>query len=121
MRPDQSCLITDFSTVNPEGEHVKIQGERWYKFSVDYPHGGRKFSFEIYARSTEEAHSMVAHIQNWAQPPVQVILTIPSRGPRWLGDAYANFVCWMKNTIGMDPWRWWPILCFILIILLFLK
>lgn len=83
--------------INP---HVKIDGEKWYQRSVEYQHEGRPFSFDIYARTDEEATEMLRSIRTTAVSHNRIMAS----GKCWPGCMILlSLVCRIRNFFFWEP------------------
>jgi hypothetical protein len=64
-------------------------------YSVEFPYGGSRWSFEIYADSWEDAEKRLAAIAAWGKVDGEVMEHIPATMPgvRW----YVRLRCWFAN------------------------
>lgn len=110
-------MVEDRS-IDPSGPHVVIGGEQWYEFTIDYSHKGVPFTFNIHARSWDEAESMLVSIQHNGRVDGQVVMSgkiVP--GFSWM----LPMTTWLRNAMGIHPMWIWMALAVLFFVLLLLK
>ena len=75
---------------------LKIGGEDWYKYDVSYHYEGREYSFNIYARSVEEAHCRIRSLKYNAEYAGEIIAEYPAI-PGWIANLRFKIKKWFDD------------------------
>lgn len=80
---------------DPEGEHVVIQGVKWYKFFTSYQHEGSTFTVDFFATSQQDAEERLRSIRTTAVEAQQISMTIPAAVPG--SGIFVKLFCAWRN------------------------
>ena len=71
-----------------------MSNEQLRPFSCEFPYGGSRWGFEIYAASHEDAERRLAAIAAWGKVDGEIMVKIPAR----LGaSVWVRLTCWWVN------------------------
>lgn len=78
--------------------HVVVDGDKWFNFEADYQHDGRRYSFNFFARSNEEAVEVLRAIRTTSVECKQISAIIPD-GPGV--GLWVRFIVGVRNLFGL--------------------